>query len=267
MTVECRCGRPIADNATLCAGCTGRLERDLGDVPALADELVTVLTRQTRYGAGNGGSRSAERPLPFDPRASEVAGLLKGALVGVVRVVMEERGEAVGEPEGDDSAALAEWLVVHVEWLRHHPAGDELVDEVTYAVSRVRGVVDRPPDQWFVGVCLHESDEGVVCRGSLYADPRHTLARCRACGSESDAAETRDRLEESMWDQLLTPAEMASMLVYFGHARDREKVRALVKTWAERGRITVRATDGFKRPLYAYREVVEHLRASQTTAA
>src|SRR3954469_11779790 len=79
------CDRPRPGNAHICGACAGQLERDLGDIPGLVDQLDVTLSRQASGGAGGG----SERPLPFDPRASEALDGLRTTLVGWTRVLLE----------------------------------------------------------------------------------------------------------------------------------------------------------------------------------
>lgn len=86
------CDRPVPDSY-VCTGCAFRLEKALGNVSAFADELDTVLARQTRYEEHsertNGGRVT---PLFFDDRASEAGWVLRNTLSTWVRLVAEERG-------------------------------------------------------------------------------------------------------------------------------------------------------------------------------
>ena len=87
------CDRPMGDLATFCMSCAFVFEKALGNIPAFADELDTVLARQTRYEEHsertNGGRVT---PLFFDDRASEAGWVLKNTLSTWVRLVAEERG-------------------------------------------------------------------------------------------------------------------------------------------------------------------------------
>lgn len=94
MTVEALCAtetcdRPVRDT-TVCVSCLRELEQALGDMTALAEELDTTLSRQTAMGDRSGGSPSAIKPLPYDPRASEALWVLRNTLVGWVRELSEE---------------------------------------------------------------------------------------------------------------------------------------------------------------------------------
>lgn len=86
------CGRPVPDQAYICPGCGARLERDLGDVPALAAELVTTWARQSRTGDHGGHSRRAVEPLPYDWAAAHDASTLANAIATWARHVAEQRG-------------------------------------------------------------------------------------------------------------------------------------------------------------------------------
>lgn len=153
MTAKCaRCGRPVADLAYLCGTCTTRLERHLGDIPALADDLEVSRTRQSRMGPVGVGVVTHTTPtsLPWDERASRAEKRLRVELVGWVRVVVEERGGRL--PVGT-LAGMSRHLLASVEWLRHQPSAGEVAGGVGRAVAEVRRVIDRPPPSRFVGIC------------------------------------------------------------------------------------------------------------------
>lgn len=103
------CGKPVADQAYVCAHCAGitpcndgkcklpHLAVDLGDVPALAESLHEAVIRQTKYGTRN-GARSTEQPVPYDPRAADVGYLLHNTLGSWARVIGAERGVPGPQP-------------------------------------------------------------------------------------------------------------------------------------------------------------------------
>lgn len=91
MTVKCQCGQPVVD-AYVCQTCTRRLAADLADVPWLIEQLDIALARQTVIGGHGAGHTEPEpyepdavpgatrRALPYDPRASEAAWILRTTL-------------------------------------------------------------------------------------------------------------------------------------------------------------------------------------------
>lgn len=234
------CGRPV-DNANVCTHCSWTLEQALGDVTALdglhlAEELHTTLTRQRAAPVAGGGGASRERPLPFRYDASEVLFVLRNTLGTWVRLVAEER-ERDDLPD-DTPAAMSGWLLGEVEWLRHHEAGAEAVDEITYAVDQVRRVVDRPPDAWYAGPCDLQYQ---VCDEELYARVGSPFVRCPTCGETWDVKQRRGQLLEAARDRLATASEAArAIVVWSEYDRGENRLVRRIDAWRERRRIEVK---------------------------
>src|SRR5690606_10226804 len=81
------CDRP-ATGGLMCGACVSELRRALDAVAELAAELDVTLSRQTPRGATAG--RSSVVPLPYDPRASEAAYVLRSTLAGWVRALRDQ---------------------------------------------------------------------------------------------------------------------------------------------------------------------------------
>src|SRR5688572_19490836 len=104
-----------AFNALICRICSEQLVRDLEGIPELSAQLDITLARQARM-TGQSGSRSAVRPVMFDPRASECAYLLRSTLAGRVSELLDgTHVEATSAPE------LATWLLTRFDDLARHP--------------------------------------------------------------------------------------------------------------------------------------------------
>lgn len=187
MTVTCQCGRPV-DGATLCNTCTAALVADLQDVPDLAAELDVTLARQARFGERNGG-RSADKPLPYDVRASEAGWVLRNTLTGWARVIIEEMaipgpGRPIPAPNGANgyprqgadipTAQIATWLAGHVSALRTHPAAGEAAEEIHGAVDQARRAVDAPANRARIPIGPCPEDD---CPGSIVAYIPHQADR------------------------------------------------------------------------------------------
>ncbi len=267
MTAICTCGRPVQD-ATICAGCSGRLERALGDVPALAQELLITRTRQNKTGGQGIGIvvRSHERPLPWDQRASEATDVLRSTLVGWVRVVLEEASSRPPMPR-DHLADLARFLLGQVHWLRQHPAAGEAVDELVHAVDNAQYVIDRAPDRVYAGPCREEwadqetEDRGAYCcTASLYARSAHGTVVCPNCHAEHDVDARRDWLLALAEDQLATATELSNALSRLG----RPVVPSTIRSWTTRGRLTAHSTTDRGHPLYRVGDVTALLLEQDT---
>lgn len=90
---------------------------------------------------------------------------------------------------------LARWLLGHVEWLRHHPAGYEVADEIRSAVREVRRIVDAPANRssFPVGPCPEVDCSGEV-RAYFPADP--TVSPHMTCSGGA-----RHRYEPWQWNR------------------------------------------------------------------
>lgn len=254
-TIPCptpHCDRPRPGNRHLCGACEAELARALGDVAWLAGELDVVLSRQ---GSHTAGVRSAGVPLPYDPRASEAAAVLKSALVGWVRELLSWHAE---EWPADDLADIAAWLLVRVERLVMHPAAEEAVGEICSAVRAAVRLVDRPVERVYAGPCGAEKD-GQECPEALYARPDAVRVTCRACGAVYDVADRREQMLDSIGDLLLVAAQAAHVLTLLGEECTGERIRQ----WAFRGRVLAHGHDGQGRPLYRISELREQRAKTQ----
>ncbi len=159
-TPTCRvpsCDHPVAD-AYVCMHHAHALERALGDIPAVVHQLNLTLAKQTRYTDRNerGGT---DTPLPIDPTASAAASELRAHLIAWAKLIATERGHQIPVAETLSQPAhldvLSRWMLHHVEWLRHHEAGHDAVQELTADMRQARRVIDVPANRttFPVGPC------------------------------------------------------------------------------------------------------------------
>lgn len=247
------CTRPLVDGF-VCVWCAGQMARQLRDLPALAVDLDVMLARQTRMG-DRGGSRSADQPVPFDPRASEVAADLRGLLVSWSRMIAEERG--VGTLPTDTVAGLASWLRDHVEWLRHHTAGHEAVAEVDDVVRRARRLIDRPADRQYVGVCDGQGATSAPlddepCGYEVFAKPRAAATAC-VCGYAYDVEARRRQMLASLEDHLGNSTYVAMVATGLGVKVAASTVRMWVKRHKLQPRTYTKPDDPAAKPKPLYR--------------
>lgn len=245
------CGRPVQD-ATICARCTDDLERNLGDVASLREELETTLTRQAAIGERN-GAKSAEVPLAFHAGASEALSVLRSTLVGWVRVAVEE--DNAPWPE-DRIEAMAAVLMCRLNWLRRHEAAQEATGEIQAAVDLARRTVDRPMPRWYAGPCTGQID-GEPCPGHLYARPTASEVSCPKCQAVYDVAARQDWLRTSVEDHLGTAAEISALCrTLLGDL----VTSAMIRGYAHRGSIAAHGDTEDPRgrtvPLYRIGEVM-----------
>lgn len=237
---------------TFCRGCATDLEADLAQVPALQDELDTQTARQASRNHGAVVS-ATEHPLPYDVRASERTWLLRTTLVGWVRDLEPD----LHRHPADTMAAMARWLLTHIAELYVHPAGDEAVSEIRYAVAQAWRAVDNPPERVFLGTC--------ACDGELWAPMDARTVHCRTCHTEHDPADLKDGLLSKVAGHLVTGTEFAGYAVrYLGVSpRAQERLEASVRTWASRGRVAAIGhaprLDGPPQPTYRFGDLAARL--------
>jgi hypothetical protein len=231
-TPVCRvpsCDHPVTD-AWVCARCAHQLERALGDIPAVVHQLNLTLAKQTRYAdrAERGGN---EQPLPMDPQASAAASELRAHLVGWVRLVAEERGWALPE---DTLDSMSRWMLHHTEWLRHHQAGHDCVEELTGDMRVARRVIDRPPDRWYAGPCTALMPDGYPCNADMYAQADKGNVGCPDCGAIYDVAKRRTWLLAEAEDTLATTTEVCRALTTLAGV---ELTAASIRGYVHRGQL------------------------------
>ena len=233
------CDRPVGDGY-VCQHCADRLERALGDVPALWEELDTVLTKQARYAAAE--FRRGEQALPFNDAASELGWVLRNTLATWCRLIGEERGKDLPD---DNPPAMAKWLLSHVNWLRHHRAGHEAAEEILSAVRAIRKAVDRPAPRVYAGPC---SD----CGADMYAKPDAAVVECRPCGVEFGVTEMVEWMRSQVYGRLVTAKEGVILLSRFGLPVSQKTV----EKWHLRKRVSDHGEDRDGKRLYLFDDLV-----------
>lgn len=217
------CGRPALD-AYVCQACALDLERALGDVRWLDEQLDIVLTKQTSGAASIGFTKhpGREQPLPYDPRATEVRWVLANTVMTWARVVAEENPKA-RLPTVGGIGILAAWLASYSGWLRQHQAADQAVEEVLAAVAAARRLVDVRPERWYAGPCPQ-------CSHDLYAGMSARVIECPACGECVDSVTRREYLLTQARDHSATIRECVGL---FRGTVTRDQV----KGWVRRGKV------------------------------
>jgi hypothetical protein len=175
------CGYPAPQDAFICKNCLHALRRDLGDVPALIDDLNTTLTRQDVVGASS-GRRASETSLPWKETASEALWVLVSTVLTWVR----EFQDPDTVPFPDAPVAAARWLLANSSYVASREQAGQVVDELASAVSKAYEVIDRPPELLLAGQCGHRG-----CEEYLYARPDAKTTTCRSCGAVHEVAECR----------------------------------------------------------------------------
>lgn len=242
---ECQtpsCGYPHAEGTFICKICVQQLSRDLGDIPALIDDLNTTMTRQDKLGS-SGGRRGGETALPWKEPAAEALWVL----VQTVMTWVREMQDPDAAPFPDAPIAAARWLLVHVREVTVHKDAGQVVDEIAAAVARAYEVIDRPPDLLLAGQCGADG-----CEEYLYAGVSARTTTCRACGAEHSVAERRAWMMQYASELNLTPV-MA--LAWVALLMGKSIPRGTWDSWTARGRIEANAHDHTGAALYRFGDV------------
>lgn len=232
MTVCVIDGQP-ADGAVLCGHCRDRLARCLLGVPGLLDDLEVTVTRQSETGVRGGGkSKPIDPPMPFDVAASDHRDRLRDVLVGWASDIAERTGQPVPYTQSlaRSTVIAARYLLDHIRAIQHHPAAEDIHDELRDAVRQATAAVDQPPDRVFRGWC---------CSSALYAAPNRTLVRCRECWTEYAADDARQALVTRLWDHWATSDKASAALAAAGLRVSGARIRM----WHKRGKLS-RRDDG-----------------------
>jgi hypothetical protein len=179
-----RCARPVGD-AHVCSTCIRGVEKCLGNVTWLSEQLDLTIGRVTRFGSQT-ASRAAETPVAFNVKAGEARDVLRNVMVGWSKLYAEE---AKSDLPADTLPSMGLFLVRRAEWFRHHELAVEFCDEIMSAVITAQRLVDSPANRttFAVGPCPEETDGG-PCPGEIRAyipnDPNVVASMsCRVCGA------------------------------------------------------------------------------------
>lgn len=226
------CRKHSGDNAPVCTTCAHHTHTALHTVADwLAEDLDTLLTRQTRYGTPTTPhTHTPDPPLPCDLRATEARTILHTTLTAWATTIRD----AIGGTPPARLAPLAAWLTHYTDWLRHAPYAPQANDEIQAAVTQALRLVDIPPRPEYAGHCT-------TCGQPVYAVHLRPGLPCRrpgCTGTVPDPHQARlDRLR-ALDDTLMTPAEASTCLARAGLTLTPSAIRG----HARRGNLSQRGT-------------------------
>jgi hypothetical protein len=313
-----RCHRPVTDNAYLCLHCTHTLETLLGNTKALVDEWTATYTRQGK--SEQIGARTASTAIPWNDDASKAMTALRATLTTSAMLIHSERVyDDVGpycnqcrhpscqrfrtmrlprtdatSSDADASVTISRWLLHHTEWLRHHPAAPQALDDIKRATADINHVMDNRAERRYAGPCMaeyrhddcecachrgrfcdlddacwdrhvpHENTEpfeaDACCLVELYARPDLDVIVCRSCKTPHNVAARQGWLLEQAQDQLMQAEHIGRALASLGKAVTPDMIRgyALRKRIIPHGWKVINSDDGAQRkiPLYRVGEVI-----------
>lgn len=248
-----RCDHPSPDG-TLCTRCLGALISELRAVPALMADWELTFTRQVSMGDGPGPiahSHADSTRMPVHLGAAEAGMDLRTVLLVWAREIADTAGHSLDTP--DSARGYARWLLRYTHHIRQHPAADQLADEITDAITRVRRVIDRPPEKLFFGRCGADLDDDQQCVESIYGYAAHNTVQCPVCGTEWDIATRRAWLLRIVEDEVAYSGLLAGLVSGLGVQISSSAIRR----YAKKGRIHALAVDARHRPLYRIGDVLD----------
>lgn len=211
------CGKPVdctgclprvADDGLICDPCLGRAAAQLEIIADLTSAARDVAHRLSGNQGGAGGPGKPGSRLPLDLGALARLDGVANALGIWVRLVAEERGIYPPHiPAGFDVIEpSARFLLQHLDWARHRREADELLRDITAAVRIVRGILDGPGEQKYLGPCgveisigtLSQPDLMHICDGDVYGRPGAQHGTCRACKTEHSQEQRRIWLDSQV---------------------------------------------------------------------
>jgi len=287
------CGKPIHDNAYICASCGQTLTTALNHIADLHSELDVTLTRQARIGSTNGPAQAPEvdpdplpknvilwgvavQPLPFHLGASKVAHDVANTISTWARVILEERRmelPPIPEPPIGPVCNPTECKHESCTVIRWHIKDSEITHAARFIAAHVWWLRHRPeaPEAYSDLIIADLQLERIIdnpptlkyagpcniCRKDLYVREGSGVVECRPCGMTYDMAGRREWLLEAAEDRLERAGFIARAVSDLGSSISADRIRK----WAERGRLVPHATDGLGRPLYRVGDVTELLKA------
>ena len=233
---DCRnCGRDAGRDAFACKTCSDTAKADLAHIAILAHHLDGKRARLGSNWKDGTIGRTAEIPLPYDPRVSKVADPIRIALHGSARIVID--AGAVVMPDSDTITDVALWLITRCEWLRKQDVGPDEFAAFELCRSNIEALFDRPPDRLYIGRCQADL-EGTPCPESLYVEtddngrPTSAHATCPRCAKSHTVADRREEIKAGVKDYLGTMREISRLcrLMY-----DDGVSMSMLYLYAERG--------------------------------
>lgn len=122
------------------------LDKLLGEIPELIDDLAITICRQDRTGKGGMkiSSGSDEQPMPFNVGASDAGDYLRNELNTWARLVCEER--FISYDGYDSVVGVSVWLRKNLASLAMTQGAEDALPGIEGAMKRCRRAMDIPAD-------------------------------------------------------------------------------------------------------------------------
>lgn len=221
------CERPAGQDRFICPACIADTRSRLDDI---SDFALWADDKRARRGSRMwvGGSRpSAETPLPFDPRVSNILGPVRNNLTTWARVIAEEAPDV--DPIPTDTDEIAAWIGEACEWAATKQWAGDMAHDIEHGQRRLAELFDNPPERAYAGTCGSEGEYG-VCTEPLYVEQAGAdtapVITCPRCGRHHEVRERRDALAVAVDGYLGTAAEISSLLkIVLGEAAGHSTIR------------------------------------------
>lgn len=235
----CRCGAPCGD-AFICSSCADDLDRCLGDVPALVEDLDIAAARLDRVRSWPRLPRprdaasllekpvadwtfdDSDQPLheeirtrslrilgrgrPDNPGASSARDQLTRVLVTAVAVVEPTMAGPF------DPVATSRWLLGRMRRIITHPEAGSIAEQVIGAHDRCMRIVDSAPDRTFYGNCTGDAGDDVECGEPILVPEGAVVWDCVVCGARYDVAAMQAERIDRARDSILSVRELAAVV-------------------------------------------------------
>lgn len=178
------------------------LLKDLATILAHTKDLNNVLTRQTRYHGQ--GRHSAESPLPFSVKASDLQHELAAALPGIC----ETLGYTTPFAHTIAIVDCLTWLSRNHMKLAAYEDAEKLADDIAQWARQIVYLVDRPRYPDLIGACPE-------CGETIYSYHNRGEITC-VCGAVLDAVVLRSACVERLDREYFTRRELRNYLTERG---------------------------------------------------
>lgn len=243
----------LSDDRFMCSSCLFATQKNLSDLAKwVIDDLLNVLTKQTKISQRLATRGSGNTALPFNEAASEANTKLVRQLVALADVLKR--------PIPPEPKHLAKDLSTFTQKMALNEEATLIAGDLNNHVHQIKKLIDRPPTTWYVGKCSVLVDDS-ECPAELYASFNTGHISCPKCKTIHDIQQRRDYLIETAKNLNVTASEAARAIqlwtdIEVGSTR---KLMKRIVEWSRRGRLVERGhivENNQLRPLYKLEDVL-----------
>lgn len=219
------CGKPTRGDTFVCHACTDHAKAQLLSIASLLPGADDKRARRgSNWRVGTVG-RAPDKPLPFDPRVTDVIAPFIKWLTVTARII-EQHTNTTPPPT---PIHLVLWVRQHAEWVAGQEWAQDLTTGVSQAHKKFEQVFDIPPDRFAIGKCNAEREDDSVCQEFLSAPAREGFLRCPKCGTQHDVTARRKELLAAAGDLHVTVAEAVKLIRLSGMNVDKRMLWAVIR--------------------------------------